>query len=258
MRIGFFDSGIGGITVLNEALKILPYEEYLYYADTLNVPYGSKDKAQVKNYIFEAVDFIFQSNIDILVIACNTATSIAIKDLRKKYKIPIIGMEPALKPALEKCGNKRVLVSATPLTLAEDKYENLVSKLNADNIVDSVALPELVELAENYEFDEKVIKPYLLEKLSGYNIDLYGTFVLGCTHFIYYKKIFSDILPKNMDIIDGNRGTVNHMLSFLKKDNDKYFRSKRSLSGDYKYNIDFYTSSKAADSQLFYKYFNVL
>ena len=123
MKIGFFDSGIGGLTVLSEALKRLPHHEYLYYADTEHAPYGKRPKEEVLMYVLEAVDFLVQQGAQMIVIACNTATSIAITTLREKYDIPIIGMEPAVKPAIE-CvsdGSKRVLVTATPLTLKEEK-----------------------------------------------------------------------------------------------------------------------------------------
>ncbi|TWH29418.1 glutamate racemase [Bacillus subtilis J22] len=107
MKIGFFDSGIGGMTVLYEAIKVLPYEDYIFYADTLNVPYGEKSKGKVKEYIFNAAEFLASQNIKALVIACNTATSIAIEDLRRNFDFPIIGIEPAVKPAINKCTEEK-------------------------------------------------------------------------------------------------------------------------------------------------------
>lgn len=218
MKIGFFDSGIGGITVLNEAMQLLENVDYLYYADTKNVPYGTKDKEKVKKYIFEAVAFIMKEQVDGLVIACNTATSIAIKELRRKYGIPIIGMEPAVKPAVEKCGGKRVLVLATPLTLKEDKFEDLVAKVDPANIVDSLPLPELVDFAERQQFDQNIVKEYLSEKLQSFDLANYGTIVLGCTHFVYYKNILKNILPAQLDIIDGNQGTIRHLANVMNLD----------------------------------------
>jgi glutamate racemase len=132
MQIGFFDSGNGGITVLHDTLKVLPNEDYIYYADTLNVPYGNKPKDKVKKYILNATEFFIQQRAEEIVIAYNTATSIAIEELRAKYSIPIIGMEPAVKPAVEQNNNvdKRVLVTATALTLKEEKLRNLITKLD--------------------------------------------------------------------------------------------------------------------------------
>jgi glutamate racemase len=217
MQIGLFDSGIGGITVLHDSLKILPQEDYIYYADTLNVPYGSKTKNEVKKNIFNAVEFIIQKDVKALVIACNTATSVAIEDLRMKYSIPIIGMEPAVKPAVEKTGNenKRVLVTATVLTLKEEKLKNLIAKLDNEHIVDLLPLQELVQFAERFEFDEQIVLPYLQEQLSGYDFNNYDTIVLGCTHFSFYKDMFRKILPLSINIIDGNIGTVNNLKRML-------------------------------------------
>ena len=99
--IGVFDSGIGGLTVLKKIIEILPNEKYIYYADTDNVPYGTKPKDEVKKYINQAVEFLISKNVKAIVVACNTATSIAVKELREKYTIPIIGIEPAAKPAVE-------------------------------------------------------------------------------------------------------------------------------------------------------------
>ncbi len=147
--IGVFDSGIGGLTVLKEIIKILPNEEFIYYADTDNVPYGIKPKEEVKEYINQAVKFLIDKDVKAIVIACNTATSIAINDLRKKYSLPIIGIEPAAKPAIENRGQKKVLIMATPTTIREEKLHNSLKKFSAEEFVDLIAMPKLVEFAEN-------------------------------------------------------------------------------------------------------------
>lgn len=218
MIIGFFDSGIGGITVLHDAINMLPDEDYIYYADTLHVPYGTKSKEEVKKHVFEAVDFIVKQDVDAVVIACNTATSVAIKDLRARYKIPIIGMEPAVKPALTSNGNsgKRVLVTATALTLKEEKLKNLISRLDNDHIVDLLPLPGLVTFAEKFEFDEQIVLPYLQEQLSLYDLNDFESIVLGCTHFSLFKDMFQKLLPPSVEIIDGNTGTINNLKRTLK------------------------------------------
>lgn len=217
MQIGFFDSGIGGITVLHDALKILPFEDYIYYADTLNVPYGPKPKEEVKKYILSAVEFIIKQRVKAIVVACNTATSIAIKDLRAKYNIPIIGMEPAVKPAFRKSkySNMRILVTATALTLKEEKLHNLITELDNEHIVDLLAFPGLVQFSEKFEFSEQVVLPYLQERLLKYDLRQYETVVLGCTHFSYYKDMFKKLLPPYTDIIDGNIGTINNLKRIL-------------------------------------------
>jgi glutamate racemase len=217
MQIGFFDSGIGGLTVLHETIKILPYEDYIYYADKLNVPYGSKPKDEVKKHVFAAVDFIYQQGVKAIVIACNTATSVAINELRAKYSIPILGMEPAVKPAVEKNRevNKRILVTATPLTLKEEKLHNLIAKLDNEHVVDLLPLPGLVEFAERCEFNEEIVLPYLQEQLSRYDPGNYEAIVLGCTHFSYYKDLFKKIFAGPVSIIDGNLGTAKNLRRIL-------------------------------------------
>lgn len=221
VQIGFFDSGIGGITVLYEALKILPYEDYLYYADTSNVPYGTKPKNEVKKYISDAAQFIVGQGVKAIVIACNTATSVAIDDLRNKYNLPIIGMEPAVKPAVGLSMNKgkRVLVTATPLTLKEEKLKTLIRRVDNEHVIDLLPLPKLVEFAENYEFREKIVLPYLETQLHNFDMENYETIVLGCTHFPFYKDIFKKLLPASISIIDGNLGTVLNLKKILEDKN---------------------------------------
>lgn len=215
MSIGIFDSGIGGLTVLKEAVKLMPNEDFLYYADTKHVPYGTKPKEEARGYIFDAVNFFAECKVEALVVACNTATSIAINDLRKKYSFPIIGMEPAVKPAVEKVDDRRVLVLATPITVSEKKLHDLVVKLDSEQTVDLHALPGMVELAEKFIFDEETVVQYLLDEFSGYDLREYGAVVLGCTHFVFYRKHFKRILPRGVEIIDGNIGTVNRLRALL-------------------------------------------
>jgi glutamate racemase len=132
-------------------------------------------------------------------------------------------MEPAVKPAVKitEGTQKRVLVTATPLTLKEEKLKNLIERIDNEHIVDLLPLPELVQFAENFEFDEKIVENYLAKKLSACDLNKYGTIVLGCTHFIFYKNLFKKIIPDHIDVIDGNIGTVNNLKKVLNL-TDKY------------------------------------
>jgi len=219
MTIGFFDSGIGGLTVLEESLRRLPAQDYVYMADTLHVPYGTKSQEDVREYILYAVEQMMQEGLEALVVACNTATSIAVNELRELYDIPIIGMEPAVKPAVEmnRATGKRVLVFATALTLSMPKYYALVSRVDEGGIVDSLPLPGLVRYCEALQFDKAVIGEYFREKLSGYDLDDYGIVVLGCTHYPYYRKILRELLPPHIEIVDGNAGTIRRLASLLSR-----------------------------------------
>jgi glutamate racemase len=218
MRIAFFDSGIGGITVLYQAMNQLPREDYLYFADTLHVPYGTKSKEEVIHYVKNSVDRIIQEDVKAIVIACNTATSVAVSELRSAYNIPIIGMEPAVKPAIEmnRTSGKRVLVLATALTLKQDKYAELISRVDDQYIVDSLPLPELVVFCESLIFEGQAITDYFNRVLSEFDLSIYGTIVLGCTHYPFYKAKFQKILPSHIQIVDGSKGTINRLAEVLK------------------------------------------
>jgi glutamate racemase len=215
MIIGLFDSGVGGITVLHDALKTIKNADYLYYADTQNVPYGTKTKEEVRGFVLDAADFLVNRGADVLVVACNTATSVAIEDLRLKYALPVIGMEPAVKPAVENHKDKRVLVTATALALKEDKLKKLITRLDCEDIVDLLPLPGLVRFAESLTFDDPSVIAYLNDELSRFDLKQYQTVVLGCTHFIYFRPVIRMLVGPDIDIIDGNRGTVNKLAATL-------------------------------------------
>ena len=233
--IGVFDSGIGGLTVLKKIIEILPNEKYIYYADTDNVPYGTKPKEEVKEYINNAVKFFVSKNVKAIVIACNTATSIAVKDLRNMYDIPIIGIEPAAKPAVENRGSKRVLIMATPTTIREEKLKYLLNQLEAEESVDLIAMPKLVEFAENGDFKSEKVKEYIQEQLKDYNLEDYSELVLGCTHFPFFKQVLSEIFPKDTQIIDGSVGVANRLKSVLEE---------KELLGDKRQEVEYYYSGR--------------
>lgn len=215
MRIAFFDSGVGGLTVLAAARQLEPDHEYIYYADSEHAPYGEKSAAAVRKRVVECTDFLISQGIDALVIACNTATAVCIEELRQRYSVPVIGMEPALKPALEGSAKGRVLVLATSLTLQEGKLESLLQKLDSHSRVDRQSMDKLVELAELNYFDSPVVDEYLQNQLSSYKSTHYDAVVLGCTHFIYFKEAISRFFDGQVRVIDGNGGTVRHLFSQL-------------------------------------------
>ena len=127
--IGFFDSGIGGITVLAEALAMLPEEDYLFLADVDHVPYGEKTSEEIAHYARDNARFLLSEGVQAIVVACNTATAVAIRALREMTDVPVIGMEPAVKPAIEETSQKRVMVIATPVTIRENKLKDLLIKI---------------------------------------------------------------------------------------------------------------------------------
>ncbi len=209
IKIGFFDSGAGGISVMAYARQEIKNAEYIFYADTDHVPYGEKKPEQVIEYSIDGVKCLIEHGADIVVVACNTATSMAIDTLRKMYSIPIIGMEPAVKPASIMHHGEKILVCATPLTIAGKKLHDLIDKnYNNDTLPTLVAAPKLVTYAENAVFDIDTVTGYLkeiIDKNEGYT-----AVVLGCTHFAYFRDSFRAYLG-DIDIIDGTEGTVKRL-----------------------------------------------
>lgn len=218
MNIGIFDSGIGGMTLLHQAVVLMPHENFIFYADTDHVPYGTKTREQVIAYVDEVIRFMAGHDCKAVVIACNTATAVAAELMRSKYDtLPIIGIEPAVKPAVAESAGKRVLVVATPLTVHEKKLRKLVERVDDEHLVDLLELPELVRFAERGEFESARVTAYLARRLSDYALGEYGELVLGCTHFNYFKDTFQKLLPPRIHMIDGSLGTVRQLMRVLDK-----------------------------------------
>ena len=213
MRIGFLDSGIGGLTVLAEAMEQLPGAEFLYFADTASVPYGDKPRDVVRQCILDGVSVLAARGMEALVVACNTATAVAIEDLRRIYPMPVIGMEPAVKPALAlaRAAGGRVLVLATDMTLREEKFHRLVDRIDEDERVDHLSLQGLVALAEAERFEPETVDPYLQAATAGLDPSAYAAVVLGCTHFPYFRSHLARLFPAGTVLVDGNRGTINNL-----------------------------------------------
>ena len=213
MKIAFFDSGIGGLSVLAEALRRFSGAEFLYFADEDHVPYGTKSRAEIVRLSLDAVGFLVSRGADAVVVACNTATSAAISELRGAFSVPVIGMEPAVKLAADSFGTRPTLLIATPLTIAGEKLARLVGRLECETW--SLPLPHLVEFAQDLEFDSPAVRAYLREELAKFELERLGSLVLGCTHFNYFKDVLREILPSHVRIIDGIDGTLNRLASEL-------------------------------------------
>lgn len=218
--IGVFDSGLGGISVARQIAKDMPAEHVLYFGDSANAPYGTKTPEQVKALSFAIVERFVNQGVKAVVIACNTATSAAVNDLREQYDIPIIGMEPALKVACDR-GDvpsdphhipQRVIVAATPLTLREQKFAKLMERFDSDNEIYKEPCPDLVEIVESGQLDNHdLVMSTLHRYFDQYDLNRIDSVVLGCTHFVFYRDYFRELLPERAAIIDGNEGTVRHL-----------------------------------------------
>lgn len=201
--IGVFDSGIGGLTVVKRLASTLPNENIIYFGDTARVPYGSKSNSTVIEYSIQNTKFLLQKNIKALVVACNTASSIAIPDLIKMFDIPIIGMiEPGSRMALSKTKNKKIGVIGTRATIGNLAYSKEIKKLNNKAEVFEKPCPLFVPLAEEgwikHKATYEIAKEYLTE-LREAEID---TLVLGCTHYPILSEVIQKVVGNNVTLID--------------------------------------------------------
>ncbi len=212
--IGFFDSGVGGLSVLRAALEVMPNENYIYYGDSINAPYGVKTADEIRALSYDVVNFLLEKGVKGIVVACNTATSVIVAELRKKYEgFPIVGIEPALKPAVQSPKEGKIVVMATNRTLSEGKFNKLVNRLAKEREEDIIPLPcpGLVEFIEKGELEGENIENFLREKFEVYKDEKIATIVLGCTHYPFVRETIAKIVGKDIDIIDGSLGTSKEM-----------------------------------------------
>ncbi|HSH54869.1 MAG TPA: glutamate racemase [Methylotenera sp.] len=200
--IGVLDSGVGGISVLKHIHSLLPHEQLLYVADSKYAPYGSKTQDEIRARCFEIADFLIAKNVKALVVACNTATAAAIDELRTRYTLPIIGMEPAVKPAAEASKNGIIGVLATVGTLKSAQFAALLESYGRNVKVVTQACVGLVECIERGELNsnstleliQRYCKPLLNEGAD--------TIVLGCTHYPFVKPLIMQVVGENVTLID--------------------------------------------------------
>ena len=206
--IGVMDSGVGGISVLRELVKLLPGEDFLYYGDSAHAPYGTKEVCEVVKYTRIAAEFLLEKGAKALVVACNTATSVAIPILRETYQsIPIIGIEPALKPAVLSGDHPRILVMATPMTLEQEKFSNMMHFYEKDANIVKVPCPGLVELIEAGLLEGNQLEAYLTDRFAPFDPERADGIVLGCTHYPLIRGTIAKLFP-NAAIFDGGYGTA--------------------------------------------------
>ncbi len=212
--IGVFDSGVGGISVAKEIARDMPHERIIYFGDSANAPYGVKSPEEVRDLSFAIVERLLHEGAKAIVIACNTATSAAAKTLRDHYDLPIIGMEPALKVACDRGhgASQHIIVAATPLTLRERKFAALMNRFTANHTIYSQPCPDLVTILEHGELDDHATVMAALHRyFARYDFDDIDAVVLGCTHFVFYRDYFRELVPERTAVIDGNAGTVHHL-----------------------------------------------
>ena len=217
--IGIFDSGIGGLSILKEINRVLPNENTIYLADNKNCPYGNKNISEIIKLSLKNTSVLIKMDCKIIVVACNTATTNAIKKIRNSFSIPIIGIEPAIKPALLNTKTNKIGVLATEMTLTSSLFNQTSNKFS-DNIeiIEQIGFG-LVDLIEeggvNTEKTKQLLKSYLDPMLDS-NID---QLVLGCTHYHFLVPIIRKIIPKEITIQDPNKVIAKQIKKILNREN---------------------------------------
>lgn len=209
--IGVFDSGVGGIGTLAAMMREMPEERFLFYGDTANAPYGTKTREECMACVERVMAHLLAQDVKAVVIACNTATSVAAAELRARHELPIIGIEPALKPAHEMRRSGSILVLATPMTLRLEKFRALYERYGEGAV--PLPCPGLMELVETEAHEQA--KRYLLELFAPFDLAQVDAVVLGCTHYVFLRPILREILPETVMVLDGNDGTARQLRRVL-------------------------------------------
>lgn len=207
------DSGVGGISVLALAHQKLPNEDFCFYADAAYAPYGDKTPAEIRDRIHAILKKYENEDLKVVLLACNTATSATAAILRQELDIPVIGMEPALKPAVLN-SEGQIIVMATALTIREEKFQKLLAQYGAGRDIIPMPCPGLMELVEK-DPDGKETEAFLRNALAPYENTM-ASLVLGCTHYVFLRPLLQKIYPK-VELFDGNSGTVRHLEGVMRE-----------------------------------------
>ena len=205
--IGLFDSGIGGTSIWKEIHNLLPNENTIYLADSKNAPYGQKSKEEIIALSIKNTEFLLNKNAKMIVVACNTATTNAIKELREKFDVPFIGIEPAIKPAANNSKTQTIGILATKGTLNSELFNKNVERFQETTIIEQVGfnLVKLIENGEMYSEEMTLLLNQYLQPMIDANIDY---LVLGCSHYPFLIPQIKKILPENVKIIDSGEAVA--------------------------------------------------
>lgn len=216
-KIGIFDSGVGGLTVFSEIIKELPNEKIIYIGDTKRFPYGSKSKENIIQISKQIVNYFILQDVKLIVIACGTATSQALEELRNIYKIPIIGI---IEPTIENCINKdtkNVGIIATKGTIRSGEWEKKIKEKNNNIKTISIETPLLASMAEEGWTENLVAKEAIKEYMKSFKNSNIEKIILGCTHYPLFTKLISEELNKNVDIINTGKQMAKYLKNYLNK-----------------------------------------
>lgn len=240
LPVGVFDSGVGGLSILEKIHQLLPNESLLYLADSANAPYGPKGDDYIISRSCEIADFFLEQPVKAIVVACNTATASAVSILRETYSIPIVGMEPAIKPAAERSRSGIIGVLATEGTLASDKFVDLKSQFDGQVEIINMPCPGLVDHIEQLKPDHAAIISLLekyIQPLKDKGVD---TLVLGCTHYTLIMEQIREVAGLDITIVDTDDAVARRLASVLKEN---------TLLGDTAGSLRFYSSGDVEKQQ---------
>lgn len=224
--IGIFDSGMGGITILSQLIKELPKEEFIYLADTKNFPYGEKTKEEILTFTKNNIEFLIRKQVKLIVIACGTATSQALEEVKTLYPVPIIGIiEPIVFELKERKKSKTIGVLATEGTIRSQAWEREIIKQIPQAKVINQACPLLATMAEKGEKEEKVEKT-IQEYLKPFHNKRIDTLILGCTHYPIFKEIIARQLPEEVEIMDTSYIVAKKVKEILKQEQLETIKEK--------------------------------
>lgn len=217
--IGIFDSGMGGVSLLRDALKLLPDENFIFYGDNKNAPYGDRTEDEILELTSRAADFLLDHGVKALVLACNTATSASINVLRKKLEVPVVSIEPAIKPACALPGDGRVFMLATAATTKLARYKALRERMPDPSRVIDVGISGIVAKVERGEIGVGEFDGILDSYLTPYHGMKADAVVLGCTHYIFPAQAIETYFRQHFSgecrLFDGNRATVRQLARVL-------------------------------------------
>lgn len=214
--IGFIDSGVGGLTVVKEAMRQLPNESIYYVGDTARCPYGPRPQEQVLQFTWEMTQFLLSKDIKMLVIACNTATAVALEDIKKKLAIPVIGViMPGSRAAIKSTSNNRVGIIGTEGTVKSKMYEQLIHDKDNQVEVISLACPKFVPLVESNEYRSAIAKKVVSETMKPLKNKQLDTLILGCTHYPLLRPIIQNVIGENVTLIDSGAETISEVSTIL-------------------------------------------
>jgi len=214
--IGIFDSGVGGLTVLSEIMQALPQEDTLYFGDTARVPYGTKSPETVTRYAVEIASFLIKRDIKLLVVACNTASAVALPTLKRTLSIPVVGViEPGARRAVEVTRSGRIGVIGTAGTIRSSAYSRAIKRLKPDAEVLTRACPLFVPLAEEGWVDNQVARLTAQTYLQELKESAVDTLVLGCTHYPLLKTMIADVMGPGVTLVDSAEETARTVAAIL-------------------------------------------